>query len=509
MDKNSFTFKALKNITYRFTAYVWPMIFSILITPIIVFKLGVKDYGIYVFIITITSLFSLLDFGLTSAVTKYLAEYSAQRDERRMRDLIYSANSLFLLIGTVGLFMITIMILGGHYFFPARFANNSGYYTLLFVLAAINFFVSSINNVYGLIPDALQRFDISSKLNVVWLTISPLANLIIVWLGYKLLVIFTVQLILFTLFMFARRYYSLKLLPLAEYHLAWVKEEIKKCLSFGFAMVINNTANTLLFSLDRLIIPIFAGTAQLTYYSLPGNVAARIPGVTDNLSGIILPISSGLQGTSDQERIKRFYVRSVRLVTVIASAISFSVIFLSYQILQYWLNLDFANQSTKILIILTVTNFIIALLSPITNFFFGLGKVKFSSILSVAMAVTNAICLFILVPKYGITGAAWAYLISVLPIFYMIYFIEQKHLNLEKRLAYHFQMFLKIGTTGLVFYFIAKLLIVPLITNMLTLMILGPSAVLVYIILYYLFDFFEKEDADDLKKFLGLLKKRF
>lgn len=500
MDKNSFTYKALKNITYRFTAYLWPMLFNILITPFIVLQLGVKEYGIYIFIITITSLFSLLDFGLSSAITKYLAEYSAQKDEHRMKNLIYSANSLFLLVGLTGLAITLILILGGHYFFPARFANNSSYYTLLFVLAAINFFVSSINNVYSLIPDALQRFDISSKLNIVWLTISPLANLIIVFLGYKLLVIFTVQAILQILFILARRYYALKLLPLAEYRLAWVKEEVRKCLSYGFAMVINNTANTLLFSLDRLIIPIFAGTAQLTYYSLPGNIAARIPGVTDNLSGIILPVSSGLQGTSEKERIKRFYIRSVRLIAVIASAISLSVIFLSYQILRFWLNLDFANQSTKILIILTVTNFIIALLSPITNFFFGLGKVKFSSILSVAMAIINVICLFIFVPKYGITGAAWAYLISVLPIFYMIYFIEQKYLNLEKRLSYHFQMFLKLGATGLVFYFITKFLITPLITNMGTLMVLGPSAVLVYIILYYILGFFEKEDADDLKK---------
>lgn len=507
MDTNSLTYKTLKNISYRFVAFTWPMLFSILITPVIVLKLGVKDYGVYIFVGTITGLLSLLDLGVSYAVIKFLAEYQAKGEESKIKKLISSANSLFLLIGLAGLAITILISLAGNWLFVERLAGQQ-FYLILFLLAGAGFFVSSINNLYALIPEALQRYDISSKLSIAYQTISSLTILILVLVGYKLIAIFWAQLILTLIFFFTRRYYALKILPLAKYNLGWDAQEIKNCYRFGLATVINNTASISLASLDRLIIPIFIGPSQLTYYSLPGNVAARIPGVTDNLSGIIFPISASINSVGDEEKIKRFYIRSVRLVTVIASAISLSVIFLAYPIMRYWISPEVADKSAGVLIILTLTNFTIALLSPINAFFFGLGKLKFSTTLNLVMAIINASLLLWLLPNYGITGAAWAYLLSVSPIFYMIYFIEQKYLHLTNRGRYYRKMIWQIGSTAIIFFFIAKFIISSLIINFLTLAILGPGAVLTYLLLYKISGFVEEEDWQDFKKFADIALKR-
>ena len=507
METDSLTYKTLKNISYRFVSFTWPMIFSILITPIIVLKLGVKDYGIYIFVGTITGLLGLLDLGVSYAVIKFLAEYQAVDEKEKIKKLIYSANSLFLLIGLTGLIIIILLTLGGNWLFADRLAGQQ-FYLILFVLAGLSFFFSSINSLYSIIPEALQRYDISSKLNIIYLTLSSLSILILVLLGYKLIAIFIAQLILTILFVFIRRHYAIKILPDAKYRLEWNKEEVKRCYQFGLSTVINGTASNLLSSLDRLIIPIFIGPSQLTYYSLPGNVAARIPGITDNLSGIIFPISASINSAGDQERIKRFYIRSVRLVTIITSAISLSVIFLAYPIMRYWLNADFAEKSTGVLIILTLTNFIIALMSPVNSFFFGLGKLKFSTILNTMMAILNAVLLLILLPRFGINGAAWAYLLSILPIFYMIYFFEQKHLHLTGRGKYYLQTLFQISSSAIIFFFIAKFVISPLITSFTTLAILGPSAVIIYLLLYKILGFWEKEDWQDFKKFFRIVYSR-
>jgi len=508
MDTNSLTYRTLKNISYRFTAYLWPIIFSILITPIIVFRLGVKDYGIYIFITTVLGLLNLLDMGVSTAVTKFLAEYQGRDDLTRVKKLIFSANSLFLLAGLAGFAITASLAIIGHFFFPNRIINEQ-YYLILFLLAGINFLTTSVNMLYTVIPEALQRFDISSKINIVYLTLSALANLILVLLGYKLIAIFLAQLILTLIFAVVRRYYALLILPEARYRFAWDKEEIKKCYRFGLALVANSTASISLASLDRLIIPIFVGPAQLSYYSLPGNVAARIPGVTDNLVGVIFPATAHLSGAGDHERIQRFYIRSVRLIVIIASAITFSIIFLAYKILQYWLSTDFALASSGILVILALTNFVISILSPVTGFFFGLGKVKFSSYLSLVMAALNALLLFILLPRYGIYGAAWAYLISVLPIFYMFYFIENKHLKLTGRGRYYLRFSGQIMTTTAIFFLVVKFLISPWIVNLFTLAIGGPLAVIVFLAIYNFLGFNAPEDRDDLQKFTKHLILKF
>jgi O-antigen/teichoic acid export membrane protein len=507
MDTSSLTYKTFKNISYRFVAFVWPMIFSILITPIIVLKLGVKDYGIYVFIGTITGMLGLLDLGISYAITKFLAEYKSQDETGKVKRMIYSANSLFLIIGLIGLAITILLSIGGNWLFASRLAGQQ-FYLILFILAGTSFFISSINNLYNIIPEALQRYDISSKLNIIYLTLTSLSILTLVLLGYKLVAIFISQLVFTLLFAFVRRHYALKILPLAKYRLGWNKEEIKYCYRFGLATVVNNTSSTLLASLDRLIIPIFMGPSQLTYYSLPGNVAARIPGVTDNLSGIIFPVSASINSTGDKEKINRLYIRSVRLITIIASAISLSVIFLAYPIMRYWISVEIADRSTYVLIILTLTNFTIALLSPINAFFYGLGRLKFSTILNTVMAILNALLLFVLLPRFGITGVAWAYLLSILPIFYMIYFMEKKYLCLTGRSRYYRKTLWQISSSAVIFFFIVKFLISPLITSFATLAVLGPSTVIIYLLLYKILGFWEKEDWQDLKKFFLILIER-
>jgi O-antigen/teichoic acid export membrane protein len=490
----------LKNTLYNLTGFLWPMIFSLLVTPIFVLRLGIKEYGIFVFINTIVGLLTLLDLGLSTSVTKQLVTYLAQGKTKEQRDLIYTANTLFLLIGLAGFIIAIALALAGGYFFPTRIIDPQ-YYFILFSLAGLNFFLGSINNLYNLIPNATSRFDLGAKLNIAALTTVSLVNLAIALLGFKLKTIFAAQIIITLVFLFIRRRVAMKILPIAKYRFAFIKEEAIRCYKFGLSTVVNSTASQSLAMLDRLIIPIFIGPTQLTYYSLPGNISARIPGISDNFAGIVFPISTSLHSGGEQERFKNFYVRSVRLITLVSTAISLSIIFLADKILFYWLNADFAQKSTHVLIVLVLTNFIISLLSPVNAFFLALGRLKFLTISSITMALINAGLLLVLLPRYGINGAAWAYLISVLPIFFIIYTIEQKYLGLSGRGRYYLVLAGKTLVAGALFYIIEKFLVYPFINSFLALFVLGPASVLLFLLLYRLFGFLDQEDLDDLNKF--------
>jgi len=99
MEQSSLTYKTFKNIAYNVIGYVWPMAFALFITPIIIFRLGVKNYGIYLLVYTFISLLGLLDFGIGLSVSKHLTFYYGKHDKAAIMRLIRSSNSLFLLIG--------------------------------------------------------------------------------------------------------------------------------------------------------------------------------------------------------------------------------------------------------------------------------------------------------------------------------------------------------------------------------------------------------------------------
>ena len=65
------------------------------------------------------------------------------------------------------------------------------------------------------------------------------------------------------------------------------------------------------------------------------------------------------------------------------------------------------------------------------------------------MAILNVVGLFFLVPKFSIIGAAWAYLISVLPVVVMVWWIE-KYLSINNTLKFYLALYSRILFVSLI-----------------------------------------------------------
>jgi O-antigen/teichoic acid export membrane protein len=464
--------------------------------------LGIREYGVYVFLSTVISMLGLLDFGISTAVSKYLAEYYVQNNHEKIKNLLGTANTIFSIVAIIGL---SVFIIGS--FIPSFTHLLSGYtnYFIGIVAAGLLFTITSISSVYSITFSALQRFDIGSKVGIVLIALQQLSILTLVLYGYSINAIFVTQLVIALISFFIQKKLAQRILPEIPRMLSWNKIEAIKCYKFGLVTFINNISTSSLTYLDRLILPFFLGPSNLTYYSLPGNITTRIPGISNSLSGILFPMASSLQGLGDIEKIRVLYVRSFRLITVIAAAITVTILAYAHQILQYWISPDFADKSTTVLIILAFTNFVLALGGPLSSLLLGLGKLKFLTTLSIIMAVTNTILLVILLPLSGINGAAWAYLLSLFPIAYMFYFTERHYLSLSERKKYYRKIILGNIFVGLIIYEIAEIFLIHLITNLLMVLIMSALTGLLYLGLYWLFGLFEKEDVDSIKLFLGRL----
>jgi O-antigen/teichoic acid export membrane protein len=144
----------------------------------------------------------------------------------------------------------------------------------------------------------------------------------------------------------------------------------------------------------------------------------------------------------------------------------------------------------------------VALYVPLQGMLIGLGRIKYLIKQSLVMAVINLSLLLILVPHFGITGAAWAYFIAVLPMCAAFYWTERRLFNLTDQVQRYIKLYAKLLATaffsGLLMYY----LLVPLTKSIIHLVIIGPLSVLLYFVLFYLFGFMEKDDSDILKKFI-------
>lgn len=508
MEEKSLSYKTLRNIGFSFFGYSLPILFSIFITPVVVHKLGVVDYGVYVLVNTITGFLLLMDLGLGYAIMKYSAEYYALKDFNNLEKLVKFGHLIFFIFGIIGL---SVFFLLGKYFLPFfNIIQSSRTHILtVFVLSGILFLFNSLNIMYGYIIRSLQRYDTAVTWGTIQLAIFNLATLILVLFGFKLKAIITANIFSSFLLVLVYSYYCKTLLPEIRLGFAWSKELLLKSYKFGFAVFFTNLSGNALVQLDRLIIPMFLGTAPLAYYSIPGNITQKTTGITGASTGIFFPVITSLLAQGDNKKIAEIYIKMFRNITLIAASMTVPIIIFGRKILFYWVGADFAEQGKYILIILAVTYFILAIYSPLINFILGLGKAKFLMKFSIFMAVINVLLLLVLVPKFGILGAAYAYLGAVIPVLWIFYWVERKFLFLHGSLFFYAKLYGKIIFTSVIFYLISQVLD-RFIVNLFSLIIIGPLSVLLYLILYKVFGFFEKEDwqlyINFLKTFFQRLK---
>jgi O-antigen/teichoic acid export membrane protein len=501
--------KVLTNTAWNLINYVSPILLAIVVTPIIVHSMGIRQYGIYIFLSTIISMLGLLDFGISTAVNKYAAEYHGRKDVEGMRKLLGTANTIFSGVGIIGLLTLIIGAFVLSMSSSHIFSDYQAYYIGI-IAAGMTFAFTSINGVYGITFVALQRFDISSKIGIISIVVQQISIMALVLCGYSVNAIFLTQCAIAAVAFLVQKSFAQKILHTVPSALLWDATEAIKCYRFGLITFINNISTSSLTYLDRLILPFFLGPSNLTYYSLPGNITMRVPGLSNSLSATLFPMASSLQGTGDTEKLRILYVRSFRLITVVAAAISIAVCAYAYQILEYWISPSFAEKSTVVLIILAATNFILALGGPLSNFLLGLGKLKFLTTVSIVMAVTNTILLLILIPIYGINGAAWAYLLSLFPVAYMFYFTEKHYLSLSERRKYYKKIFLGNLLVSIIIFAFARLAFSHLVHNLIEVLAVAGMTILLYIALYWLFGFFEKEDVGSVRLFTGrILGKKY
>ncbi len=483
------------------------MFFALFITPV-----SSSDWGSKITESTFSSTPSCpFSACLTSAsarrVTKHMSFYWGKKDFSALRTLIRTSNSLSLITAVLGMLLLIAIGYVGPHLLPAQFASYQAYSTS-FLIAGLIFFSVTLITTYGTIMTALQRFDVSTKIGMASITTSSFAVLGVVLAGGSLTAIFLTQLIVIVVFNVVTVLRAQKILPEAAFRFGWDAQEIRHCYRFGLIAFVNGIAATALASLDRLIIPFYAGPSNLTYYSLPGSVTSRIPGVSNTLAITLFPTTSQLDGANNRLRIETLYIRSFRLITIAAAALCITSIAFAYKILLYWLNADFAAHSSEILVILALTNFLLALFGPLSSFLLGLNKIKFVTAMSLVMGTLNAVLLFILLPLYGITGAAWAYLLSVLPVIYIFYYAEKKYLTLVNRGHYYMRKITGTVVISIAVWFIDTYLLSPFIVNIATLLLVGGCSVVIYLILYKICGLFDPVDWADFEKFFGQIARK-
>ncbi|HEY9714120.1 MAG TPA: hypothetical protein V6C72_11655, partial [Chroococcales cyanobacterium] len=100
----------IKNAGSTYAGMVVGTVSALVLTPVIVHRLGSEAFGLWVVTQSISSYFGLLDLGITSASVKYISQHRALGDKKSLNDLIETSFTCYCTLAAVSLLIALLLV---------------------------------------------------------------------------------------------------------------------------------------------------------------------------------------------------------------------------------------------------------------------------------------------------------------------------------------------------------------------------------------------------------------
>lgn len=423
----NFAQRTINNAIFNALSWIFPLGLSFLVLPYIVHRLGADVYGIFAVITSVVGYFALLDMGLGTAVIKYVAEYNGEGRPEKVNEVIGVTLLIFLIFGVVG----GILILSISTFMVAKFLKMPpdliGIAHGALCISAGGFFLNMMLSVLSVIPNGLNRYEITSVVKVITGSFTMIGTALLVYLGYGLLEIVGLNVLINLALIFLYAFFTRRLLPSVSFVPSFELSVMKKILKFGVFSLLSRISYLVNYQVDRLVVGAILGVSWVTYYVVPFTLLNRLSSITVSVGTVIFPAISELQGNKRYETITELYLISSRVIVAIAVSIIFPLLVFGDRLMSLWMGTDFGEKTSTVMFLLTVVFFLSALTNVPSFAADGLGKPKVTGIAAISNTVLYLALIIPMARNFGIEGVAAAILISsacVTPAF--VWYVNNK-----------------------------------------------------------------------------------
>lgn len=385
-----------------------PLMVAVFSIPILIRGLGKDRFGVLTLAWALIGYASLFDIGLGRALTQVVAKKLGAGEQREIPRIVWTSLLLMLAMGILGAFFIAgISPWLVHRLLRIPDALQLETLQSFYLLALSIPMVIIAAGLRGLL-EAHQRFDLVTYMRI------PLG--VFTFAGPLLVLPFSRRLTPMVAILIAGRFvgcianYLLCLRVAPELHrgTAWHSPSAWSLLRFGGWMTIGNIVGPFMMYMDRFVVGALVSATAVAYYATPFEIVTKFLIVSSAISAVMFPAFS-LSGEAAPSRSALLYRRALRYMVIVMLPTTFVLLVVAKQGLSLWLGAEFAAQSHRVAQLIIIGTFALAIESIPFVMIQGLGKPHIPAVLNLAEIPFYAIGLYVLVLKFGITGAAAAW----------------------------------------------------------------------------------------------------
>jgi len=409
--------------------------------PIMARYLGPDGLGLFSMAIMSVGIIELIAlFGIDGALTKYVAEH--KEHEGKVSSLVSSAFFTILIIGV----MTSVALFVCSNTFASTF--NMPSLSLLLKIYALVFPFSFTYAIIISYFNGLREMRYYAFIRVLQasLALTLILALLMIGLGVEGAMLGTVFAIIGTVVVA-----MLIMKKFVRFTVSDYRENTKMLASFGSRLVGANMISKIYYNIDTLMIGYFLISTEVGYYAVAISLSRFFWLVPRAMATVAYPAISEYWAKSDLHAINKLVDKSTKYSACILIFAGMSVIFFAKDIIAFLFTPEFlpAVLPLTILIIGTVTS---GILRSVGGIFASVGKVNLVLKISAIGAVGDIMLNIVLIPTYGIIGAATATTAAyVIDVIITIYFLRRA-LAIKLDTFWFTKMAMLIGISVVLFY---------------------------------------------------------
>ena len=410
------------------------LVLQLFIIAYLIKTLGNETYGIAVLALSLAGNTNLLEAGFGLSVTKYIAEYKAKGDEKRLLEIV---NTNFLVATVIALFFCLILSGINEFFLEKIFTIPSPLLldakNLIWVL--IPFLVVEAWSVSIIrVAEGFQRYSQARAADLLKWFLRVIFVVIAVSIGYGLVGVGIAYLLsgIITLvvlyFMVFFRHSSLRLMP-------WIssKETFRQLFGFSVWIFLSKVFAFLSYRIDTIVIGIFLPPANLAYYQVAFKLYDVLRYGLSLISSVLVPVTSELDAMRDARRISLLFEKATKYSVLLMYPIFILALFYVDWVIRFWVG-DGFETSVLLSNLFVLSLFGIAVISSGAEMMVGADRVKMLIQYNAIATAVNLILSIYLIRKIGVAGVVVGTLVGSVVIFMTYLPVMMKTFDVRPRI---------------------------------------------------------------------------
>ncbi|MEJ2034007.1 MAG: oligosaccharide flippase family protein, partial [Deltaproteobacteria bacterium] len=373
--------------------------------PFIVGKLGDDWYGIWVLVGSIGGYFYLADFGLASAVSRYVAYHLAREEKEETNTVINTSLGIYCLMGLAIVALTVLLALVAGYFVAD--IGKLKIVRMVLLITGIQMALQFPFKAFVGIIQAKIRYDLltASRLvtlalgaSAIWFFLSRGYGVVaLAWIGFA-----TSQLSSILYFLIVRYLYQDLMVGFSFFSRGKVRE------LFGYSLwsFVIQIANQLRFKIDSVVLAALISMVHVTHYFIGARLVEYFTDLLYRATNMINPIFTMYHARKEREELRKKLLFMNRINLILAMFGSGLIILLGDSFIKLWMGEKYSD-AYPVLVVLVSANAINFLMNPSITVLYAMARHSYLAKVSLGEGLANLFLSILLIRKFGILGCAF------------------------------------------------------------------------------------------------------